>query len=197
MTGRLPERGEVVGLVDGALVDRAVAHEGHAGALQALVLEPVGEAGAERHLAADDAVAAPVVAGGVEEMHRAALALGAAGHLAVELRHERVQLHADRDGVAVVAVGGDDVVVLAHQRAAADGHRLLADVEMQEAADLLGLVGAQAALLEPADAHHHAVQGDLLLGRQRRVDGRGREARLAGAGLGFGFRRWRWVSCSR
>jgi hypothetical protein len=93
----------------------------------------------------------------------------------------------------VVPVGRDDVVVLAHQGAAADGHRLLADVEVKEPADLLRLVGPQAALLEPADPHHQAVEADLLLNRQGGVDRGTREVRVAGTwfascfGGGAGF----------
>ena len=141
----------------GSLVDGPVPHERHAGALYPLVLQAVGEPGAERHLAADDAVAAPEIAGGIEEMHRAAFSLGASRGLPVELGHERVHLHPDGDGVSVVAVRGDDMVVLAHEGAAADGDGLLADVQVKEAADLLRLVRAQAPLLEPPDAHHQPV----------------------------------------
>ncbi len=104
-------------------------------------------------------------------MHRAALALGAAGDLAVELGHEGLGVHADGDGMAVVAVGGDDVIVLAHERAGADGDGFLADVEVEEAADLAGIIDREAALLEAADAHHLAVELDLLLGAKRGVGG--------------------------
>src|SRR6185312_8449919 len=144
--GELPEGGKIVGFVDGTLVDGTVAHERHRGTLEALVLDTVGEAGAEGDLAADDAVAAPVILVGREIVHRATLALGATGDLAVVLGHEGAGVHADGDGVTMVAVGGYDVVVGTHQGAATDGDGLLADVEMEEAADLLALVGAQAAL---------------------------------------------------
>jgi hypothetical protein len=169
--GQRHERREVVGLVHGALVDGTVAHEGEGGALEALVFEGVGEAGAERDLAADDAVAAPEIARRVEVVHRAALALGAAGVFAVVLRHHLVHAHADGERVAVVAVGGDDVVVLAHDGHAADGDGFLPDVEVEEAADLALLVAAQAALLEAADAHHVAVERDQLVMAELGVDG--------------------------
>ena len=185
---QVPEGGEVVGLVDGALVDGAVAHERHRGPLQALVLDGVGEAGAERDLAADDAVPAPEIAGRIKIMHRAALALGAAGGLAVELGHERLGVHPDGDGVAVIAVRRDDVVVRAHQGAGADGDRLLADVKVEEAADLLRLIGAEAALFETPDAHHLAMQLDLVLARQLRVDrSRGVIRAAGGGGRAFGL----------
>ena len=86
----------------------------------------------------------------------------------------------------MVAVGGDDVVVRAQEGAAADGDRLLADVKVQKAADLLCLVGAQAALLEPADPDHLPVEVDLL---PPRVSGRidRRAAGPAGNGLVLGL----------
>src|ERR1017187_9557478 len=106
--GEVPKCSQVVRLVHGALVDRAVPHERHAGPLEPLVLERIRQAGAEGHLPADDPVAAPEIARRVEEMHRPPLPLGAAGGLPVELGHEGIHLHPDGDGVAVVAVGGDD-----------------------------------------------------------------------------------------
>src|SRR5262249_15726403 len=65
-------------------------------------------------------------------------------------------------GVAVVAVVGDQVVVGAHLAYGADPDRLLADVEVEEAADLPLDVELGAALLEPSDEQHLAVEGQRL-----------------------------------
>src|SRR5690606_15607183 len=111
-------------------------------------------------LAADDAVAAPVITRRVEIVHRAALALGATRDLAIELGHQRLGVHADGDGVTVIAIGGDHVIVFTHERTAADGDGFLTDVEVEKTADFLGLVGAQTALLEAADTHHLPVELD-------------------------------------
>jgi len=169
---QVPERGEVERLVHGALVDGAVAHERKAGALAAEVFQAEREAGPERDLAADDAVATPEIARWIEKMHGTALALGTAGDPAVELGHEGIEVHAHGNGVAVVAIRRDHLVVLLHHRAATDGDRFLADVEMKEPADLAGLVGAQAAFLEAADAHERPVKTDALLCGQPGVDRR-------------------------
>jgi hypothetical protein len=69
-----------------------------------------------------------------------------------------------------------------------DGDRLLADVEVEKAADLLALIGAQRALLEAADAHHLPEQIELGFGVERRVGGGLAEvlARGVGGGLGLG-----------
>jgi hypothetical protein len=56
--------------------------------------------------------------------------------------------------VAVRAVGRDQVVVVAHRARRADDRRLLADREVQEAADLGLGVHLSRALLEAADEHH-------------------------------------------
>ena len=70
-----------------------------------------GHARGQRQVAADDAVAAQEVVLGVEEVHRAAQALRAAGLLAEQLGHDRPGRHALGVGLAVVAVGRDDVVL--------------------------------------------------------------------------------------
>src|SRR4051812_27190214 len=121
-------------------------------------------------------------------MHRAAFALRATGGFAVELGHERLRVHTDRDRVTVVAVRCDHVVVLAHQGAAADGDGFLADVEMEEPADLLGLVSAETALFEAANPHHLTEELDLLILRELRIDWRAAEVvRLGGALSRFFF----------
>ena len=187
--GKVPERGEIVGLVHGALVDGAIAHERHGRAFVALIFYAVSEAHSEGDLAADDAVAAPVIALGRKEMHRAAFAFGATGDFAVELGHEGLGVHADGDGVTVVAVGGDDVVMFAHERTATDGDGLLAVIKMEEAADVgpaggvLAGVGAVAALFEAADAHHLAEEFDLLGRGQRGINGGLAVAGVAGGGF--------------
>ena len=73
--------------------------------------------------------------------------------------------------MAVVAVGGDDVVVLAHDRHDAHGNRLLTNIEVEETADLALLVAAEAALLEAANAHHVSVKCDQLVLSELGVDG--------------------------
>jgi hypothetical protein len=198
--GEIPERGEVVGLVDGALVDGTITHERHCGTFEFFVFEGVGETGAEGDLSADDAVAAPVVKRRGEVVHGAALALGATGDLAVELGHEGFGVHADGHRVSMISIRGDDVVVFAHQRTATDGDGFLSDIEMEKAADLLGLVGAQGTLFKTTDAHHLAVELDLGLLGEIGID-RSRGGLADGGGFGFGGRccffahRWSRVEC--
>ena len=72
--GELPKGGEIQRFVVSALVHGAVAHEAERAAFEAMVFEAVGESETERGLAADDAVAAPVIFIRRKKVHRAALA---------------------------------------------------------------------------------------------------------------------------
>ncbi len=92
-----------------------------------------GDARAEANLPAYNAVAAKEALFLREEVHRAALALGAAGGLAIKLGHALIGRDAFSDGQAVVAVGGNHVVVVADGRHAACRHGFLADVEVAKA----------------------------------------------------------------
>ena len=127
----------------------------------AAILGGEGDAGGQRNLSADDAVAAEEVLVGVEEVHRAALALRAAADLAEQLGHHLVGRSAHDERVAVVAVAREHVVVRSQRRERADGDRLLPDVEVAEAADLAERVSLGRLLLEAADENHlveHAEQ---------------------------------------
>ena len=68
-----------------------------------------------------------------------------------QLGHDRVRAGAARERVAVGAVGGDQVVAVAQRPRRADDRRLLADRQVQEAADLGLGVHLAGALLEAPD----------------------------------------------
>ena len=68
--------------------------------------------------------------------------------------------------VAVVAVAGDDAVGPGQRRLDAGDDRLLADVEVAEAADQPHAVHLPGTLLEAADEQHLAIEGEqLVVGR--------------------------------
>ena len=154
---QLPQGRHVEGLVDLALVDRAVAEVGHADAAVLAVLVRERDAGAERHAGADDAVAAIEVLVAGEHVHRAALALGVAGDAAGELGHHAARVHAGDQHVAVVAIGGDHRIAVAERVLHADRDRFLADVEVAEAADQAHAVELARLLLEAPDQQHLAI----------------------------------------
>lgn len=188
--GDAPEAGEVHAFVESALVEGTVAEVGEGdfllggdargvlpgggqwgsvgrgdGAVDdfGFVLGGEGEAGADGCLGADDAVAAEVPVRAVEHVHGATLALGAAGDFSVHFGHAGACGHAAGEGVTVVAVRGDDWVVVVEGVDGADGEGFLADVEVTEAADFGLLVGLGAAVLKLADEDHVAKELDDLL----------------------------------
>ena len=146
-------------LVDLALVGRAVAEIGEAHAAVAAIFVLEREAGAERHLRADDAVAAVEAMLDAEHVHRSALALGNAGVAAGQLGHDHLGVDAVGEHVAMVAIAGDDAVLAdRHRRLQPDRDRFLADVEVAEAADQPEPVKLPRALLEAADEQHLLVE---------------------------------------
>ena len=124
---QLPERGEVHGLAEGALVGGAVAHHREDHVLGALVVGGQRHARGEREGAADDAVAAEEAPLAVEQVHRAAAAAGGAVLAAEQLGHHGVGVGAARERLAVLAIGRHQVVGLAQRLGAADDGGLLAD----------------------------------------------------------------------
>ena len=96
-------------------------------------LERQRGAGDLRQPAADDRVRADVAVLDVVEVHRAAVAVRAALGLAVQLGHQLVRVRALRERVPVRAVRGGDHVAVLERAADADGARLLADRDVEEA----------------------------------------------------------------
>jgi hypothetical protein len=164
---QLPERRQRHALEEPADVGGALAEEAQRHPLLAQVLGLERRARRDRHVPADDAVAAQEVEAGVEEVHRPAEALRAARLLAVELGHDRARAHPLGVGVAVLAVRGDHVVLGAQRRDRADAHPLLPDPEVQEPADLALRVRLRRRLLQAPDRQHLPVQLEeqALVGR--------------------------------
>src|SRR5579871_3652883 len=85
---QLPQRRHVERFGDLALVDRAIAQVGHRDQRLLAVAVRKREAGADRHLGADDAVAAVEILLAAEHVHRAALALRVAAAASGQLGHD-------------------------------------------------------------------------------------------------------------
>ena len=146
------------------------------------------KAGADRHLGADDAVAAEEVLLAAEHVHRAALAVRIAAAAPGQFGHDPLRVHAAGQHVAVVAIGGDDRVALLERRLHADDDRLLADIEMAEAADQPHPVHLPGPLLEAADQQHVGILALERVGRDVRLGGLDRlglalDCHLASSGL--------------
>jgi hypothetical protein len=108
---QLPERRHVEGLVHLALIDGAIAEEGRTQVRFGEIAVCKRDAGAQRHVGADDAVAAEEVLLAAEHVHGAALALGIAAAAPGELCHHALRIHAAGEHMAVVAIAGDDRVL--------------------------------------------------------------------------------------
>ena len=136
--------------------------------IAAAILDREADAGRERHVAADDAVAAEEVQCCVSNMCiEPPLPREQPSLPAEQLGHDGARRHAARERLAVIAVRRDDVVVGAKHRDRAGADRLLADVQVAEAADLAERVRLGAALLEAALEQHRAQQLDVQ--RRRRT----------------------------
>ena len=166
-----PQRGEIEALVKLAFGDGALAEE--AGGDDVLAAHVIGERkpDRQRQSAADDGVAAIEIGGAIEQVHGAAASAAAAFLLAVHLGERRRHRHAAHERMAVLAIGGDDPVALLQHRDDADGDRLFAVIEMQEAADLFLRVELRALVLEAADADHLLQQIQRMCPRQPRLVG--------------------------
>ena len=125
------------------------------------------EADAERHLGADDAVAAVEAALRREQVHRAALALGRAGGAPGELGHDLLRRHARDQHVGVAAIARDDRIAGLQRVLHTGDHRLLPDVEVAEAADQPHAVELARLLLEAAEQQHVAERAMQRLRRHR------------------------------
>ena len=142
----------------GARVDGAVAELAEHGVRLVAVLERERRADGDRQVSADDAPAAEEAARDVEQVHRAAAAVGDAGLLAEQLAHDGGRRAADGQRGAVVAVAREQAVALLEGVDRADGRGLLADRKVAVAADPGPGVLLLGALLETADQGHRPEQ---------------------------------------
>src|SRR4051794_6305585 len=137
-----------------ALVDRAVAEKAKRNSILFSIFAGKREAAGQRNVSPDNGVTAVHVPWFVEVMHRAAKAAGHAGLFSEELGHASVGRCSTRQRVGVIAVSGDDVIVIAHSGNGADDDRFLPDVKMTETTNLLRLILLARAFLETPDEQH-------------------------------------------
>src|SRR5688572_14659751 len=119
-----------------ALVDRAVAEKTKRDPVFVSIFAGKGKTARQRHVGPDDGVPAVHVSPFIKVMHRTTEAAGAAGLLPEKLRHACVGAGSARKRVGVIAISGDDVIVIARGRNRADHNCLLSNVEMTKPADL-------------------------------------------------------------
>ena len=167
-----PQAGHVHRLVERADVHRPVAEVADGDAIGALIAQRVRGARGESQMSADDAVAAVQAVLGVEQVHRAALALRDARALAEELGHDLARIGAEDERLGVIAIAAEDDVVVVQRAEDAGGDRLLADVDVEIPADLALTELALGGFLEAADEDHLPEQVAPFR-RARRIGDRG------------------------
>ena len=154
---QVPKSRHVEALVDLALVGSTVAKIGERHVVVATVAVGESQTGAERDLCADDAVAAVKVLFLGEHVHRAALAAGKPAAAAGQLSHDAACTHAASEHMAVITIGGDDLVAFLQRHLHADDDSFLADVEVTETADEAHTIELACFFLETADEEHFAI----------------------------------------
>lgn len=159
--GDLPELGHVVGLEHLALVGGTVTvkGEGDEGLLVVLVGERQTET--KRDLGTDNTVTTEESLG--VHVHGATFALGDTGAAAHELSKDGLDGSTTSVLETVAAVRGDDGILLVGGLLDANGDSLLADGQVAETVDLLGLVESVGAHLQTPDRGHLAEDLKELL----------------------------------
>src|SRR5204862_1725233 len=123
-------------------------------------------AGDNRDASRDYPICAEHADAEIGDVHGAALALAVACLPPVELGHHALEVGTLGDAVAVAPMRRDDLVAVVERRADADRYRLLADVAVNDAVNLAGVVVGRGPLLEAADGEHLAQHFPLLVGRK-------------------------------
>src|SRR5207253_6836997 len=98
----------------------------------------------------------------VKKMHRTTEPAGTTGIFSEEFRHTGIGAGSADQGVGMVAIGGDEVIVEPNSRDRAGHDRLLADVKMTKAADFLGLILLAGALFKTPDEQHQPEHLDFV-----------------------------------
>src|SRR6516165_3328120 len=167
---QLPQRGHVEALIDLPLIDRAIAEIGDRDLPVCAIMMGKGEPGSDRHLRADDAVAAKEAHLPAEHVHRAALAVRLAATTPGQLGHDAPGIHAAGQHMAVIAIGRDNRVAFLERCLHADDDRFLPDIEVAVTAYQPHAVHLPSPLLEPPDQQHVTVVSQQLLWRGADLD---------------------------
>jgi hypothetical protein len=85
----------------------------------------------------------------------------------------------DAEGVRVVTISRDHMIIFTHKGDTTNGHGFLADVKMQETTHATALIMKHGDLLKAADTDHFAIQLDFFISCKLGVD------RMLGGSGGF------------
>src|SRR5438477_255291 len=95
-------------------------------------------------------------------MHRTAQSPGAAGVFTEKFRHAGISARSASQGVGMIAIGSDDVIVEPNSRDGTGHDRFLADVKVTKTADFLRLILLAGALFKTPDEQHQPEHLDFV-----------------------------------
>lgn len=136
--GQLPKLGHVESLKHLTLVGSTITIQDNSSLLATGILLGKSQPGTDRHLSADNAVAAIKALG--EHVHRTALAVRNTLTATKKLANDGAHSAASHIGETVASVRGDDIVRLVDRMLDTDGDGLLTGGEVAETPNLLLLV---------------------------------------------------------
>ena len=175
------ESRQIQRFVEGSLIDRSITEKAERDAIFAPVLDGESQSHRQRNVSCDNGVTSVHVMLLVEKMHRATQAARTACFFSKKLRHTGVRACAASKRVSVIAVSGDDVVIVANGRDGAGHNCFLANVKVTKTADLLRLILLTGAFLETPNQQHQREHLDFVALLHRLHDGLSR-ARNRGSG---------------
>ena len=154
---QVPDRGQVHGFQNRALVRRAVAEEGDTDAIMAQLLRSQCRPAYQGSAGAQNAVGAHHALGQIGNMHRPALARARAAGLAVDLGHHLFHADALGDAVAMAAMGRGDAVMVLQVHHDADARGLFPGIEVHEPGDVAATEIDMQTFFELADGLHPPI----------------------------------------
>ena len=134
---QLPQHRHIESLVQYALPCSPIAKHTDGGPVGTLVLLGKSYAGAQAYLPAHNAMAAKKPFLLREKVHTAALSLGAAGGFTIKFGHALLCGYALGNGQAMIAVSGNEVIIIAQRGHHSCSNRFLPYIQMAKPADLL------------------------------------------------------------
>ena len=167
--------------MEGALIDRSITEKAERDAIFAPVLDGESQSHRQRNVSCDNGVTSVHVMLLVEKMHRATQAARTPCFFPKKLRHTGVGACAASKSVGVIAVGGDDVVIITNGSDRAGHNCFLPDVKVAKTTDLLRLILLTGAFLETPNRQHQREHLDFVALLHRLHDGLSR-ARNRGSG---------------
>src|SRR5439155_19393514 len=160
---QLPQGRQVERSMEGTLVNGAITQETKSTAIFSAIFTGKSQAAGEGQVPTYNGMAPIHVIGTIEKMHGPAQASRASGRLAQEFSHAGGKTGASSNDMGVIAVGGDDVIVLARCSQGSNCNGFLADIEVTKPSNFLLLVSLRRTLFKTPNEKHLVEKVKLSL----------------------------------